>query len=67
MDLEMPVMDGYEATAQLKQQAPDLPVIALTAHVLNETQKRCLACGMVAYVKKPVVIEELVQAIQEIL
>ncbi len=67
MDLDMPVMNGYEATDLLKQQIPDLPVIALTAHVLNETKNRCLASGMAGYVRKPVILAELIHAIREIL
>lgn len=54
MDVQMPVMDGYEATRQIKSIAPSLPVIGLTAHAMAEEKERCLAAGMVAHVTKPV-------------
>ena len=60
MDLQMPVMDGYEATKALRTLAPDLPVIGLTAHALPEEKARCLAAGMVAHVSKPLDIDLLV-------
>ena len=62
-DIQMPEMDGYEATRQLHALAPDLPVIGLTAHALAEERARCLAAGMVEHVAKPIDIEVLVAAI----
>jgi CheY-like chemotaxis protein len=62
MDLQMPVMDGFEATRRLQQIRPGLPVIGLTAHALPEERARCLAAGMRAHVAKPVDIEDLVAA-----
>ena len=58
MDCEMPVMDGYSATIALRQleqekQLPPLPVIALTAHVMPEHQRKALASGMNDYMAKP--------------
>jgi len=63
MDLQMPVMDGYEATARLREMAPHLPVIGLTAHALAEEKARCLAAGMVAHLRKPLDIDLLVQTV----
>jgi len=63
MDIQMPVMDGYEATRRLHALAPGLPVIGLTAHALAAERARCLAAGMVAHVAKPVELEDLVAAI----
>jgi CheY-like chemotaxis protein len=63
MDLQMPVMDGFEATRRIRQMRPDLPVIGLTAHALPEERARCLAAGMQAHVAKPVDIDELVTSI----
>jgi len=54
MDIQMPVMDGYEATRQINSMAPSLPVIGLTAHAMTEERERCLTAGMVAHVTKPV-------------
>jgi hemerythrin-like metal-binding protein/PAS domain S-box-containing protein len=64
MDIQMPVMDGYEATRRLLQQAPNLPVIGCTAHALKEEHDRCLAAGMVDQVTKPLQPDALVQAIR---
>ena len=64
MDLQMPVMDGFEATRRIRALWPDLPVIGLTAHALPEERARCLDAGMVGHVAKPVDVEELVTAIQ---
>jgi signal transduction histidine kinase/HPt (histidine-containing phosphotransfer) domain-containing protein len=64
MDLQMPVMDGFEATRRIREIQPALPVLGLTAHALPEEQARCHAAGMVGHVAKPVDVEELVRAIQ---
>lgn len=64
MDIQMPIMDGYQATRALLREAPDLPVIGLTAHALGEERDRCLAAGMVEHVTKPVDVEVLVTAIR---
>jgi CheY-like chemotaxis protein len=64
MDLQMPVMDGFEATRRIRAIRPDLPVIGLTAHALPEERARCLDAGMSGHVAKPVDVEELVTAIE---
>ncbi len=63
MDVQMPVMDGHEATRRILKFAPDLPVIGLTAHALEEEHDKCLASGMRAHVSKPVDIEILIASI----
>ncbi len=63
MDVQMPVMDGYEATRLIAALAPGLPVIGTTAHALAEERERCRLAGMVDHVTKPVLIDVLVQAI----
>jgi two-component system sensor histidine kinase/response regulator len=59
MDLQMPVMNGFEATAIIRQSHPDLPVIALTADAMPETYQQALEAGMVDYLTKPFVPEVL--------
>ncbi len=64
MDIQMPVMDGFEATRLIKRRLPDLPVIGLTAHAMSEEREESLACGMSDHVTKPVDTEILTAAIQ---
>ncbi len=61
MDLQMPVMDGFEAARAIRKQAhgQDIPIIAMTAHALKEDEARCLAAGMDAYISKPINQEKL--------
>ncbi|MCB1786801.1 MAG: PAS domain S-box protein [Gammaproteobacteria bacterium] len=63
MDLQMPEMDGYEATQRIHAIAPQIPVIGLTAHAMSEVRDRCLAVGMVRHIAKPFDPEELTQSI----
>ncbi|MBQ0937241.1 ATP-binding protein [Ideonella paludis] len=63
MDLQMPGMDGFEATHLLHESLPDMPVIALTAHALEDQRRKCLEAGMVAHITKPVDLTELAQVL----
>jgi DNA-binding NarL/FixJ family response regulator len=63
MDLEMPVMDGYEATRQIKALQPSCRVIALTIHGEETEQKKALDAGMDAFVIKGAPMEMLMKAI----
>jgi CheY-like chemotaxis protein len=63
MDVQMPEMDGYEATRRILALDPALPVVGLTAHALQSERQRCLDAGMVAHVAKPVELATLLSAV----
>ena len=65
MDLQMPVMDGFEATRRIRQDARfrDLPILALSAAVMAQDQADCLAAGMNDHVAKPVVPQEMLETL----
>jgi len=59
MDIQIPILDGYEATAEIKKTKPWLPVIAQTAHALAEEKMKCLESGADDYLSKPISRKEL--------
>lgn len=66
MDLQMPGLDGLEATRRLKADAAtaDIPVIALTAQAMEGDREACLEAGAVAYLSKPVKLKDLINAVE---
>lgn len=54
MDINMPVMDGYEAMRIIKEKHPNLPIIAQTAYTLNNDRRKCLKAGFNDYIAKPI-------------
>jgi PAS domain S-box-containing protein len=70
MDVQMPEMDGFKATAAIREKertnGGHLPIIAMTAHALKGDRERCLAAGMDGYVSKPIQAAELRKALEEV-
>ena len=70
MDLQMPVMDGFEATRLIreneKSSGTHIPIIAVTAHALEGDRKKCLEAGMDGYITKPFKAPQLLEVIQHI-
>ncbi len=70
MDVQMPEMGGFEATARIRQAEQGtgrhLPILAMTAHAMKGDRERCLAAGMDGYVSKPIQPRELFEAIDRV-
>lgn len=66
MDIKMPEMDGYEATATIRKQSGDIPIIAITAFAFPEDMRRILSSGFNGCLSKPVNANELKNKILEI-
>jgi signal transduction histidine kinase/ligand-binding sensor domain-containing protein/ActR/RegA family two-component response regulator len=74
MDLQMPEMDGFEATARIREaekltaggHAPHIPIIALTAHAMRGDPDECLRAGMDDYISKPISIKALIAALEKV-
>jgi|GEM_PF-1447786 len=68
MDVQMPEMDGYEATQVIRalpEKMSKIPIIAMTANAMKGDKEKCLAAGMDSYLSKPINMEKLVAAISE--
>jgi CheY-like chemotaxis protein len=69
MDLEMPVVDGWEASRRLKgnSQTQDIPIIALSAHALAGEREKAIATGCVEFDTKPIEFDRLVATVRRVL
>ena len=71
MDVQMPVMDGYTATQRIRALKDSaraaVPIVAMTANVFEEERKRAFDCGMNGFLSKPIVVEELIDALRGIM
>ena len=71
MDIQMPVMDGYEAAKAIRsledQKLASVPILAMTANAFEEDRQAALRCGMNGHIAKPIDIEKLMETLDEIL
>jgi PAS domain S-box-containing protein len=70
MDVQMPEMDGLEATLAIRQREKSsgghLPIVAMTAHAMQGDEERCVAAGMDGYISKPIDIKELISVVKRV-
>jgi CheY-like chemotaxis protein len=68
MDVQMPLMDGFEATGAIRQEEKEtgshIPIVAMTAHAMKGDRERCLEVGMDDYVSKPLKPDDLFKTIE---
>ncbi len=67
MDLQLPVMDGYTATREIKKINPGIPVIAQTAHVMSGEREKCMEAGCDDYLAKPIRLQILIETLSKFL
>ncbi|WP_303870877.1 transporter substrate-binding domain-containing protein [Acetobacterium wieringae] len=66
MDLHMPVLNGYEAAEQIRTLSADIPIVAMTADVIEGVKEKCESCGIHHYISKPFDPEQFVETISKI-
>jgi CheY-like chemotaxis protein len=68
MDIQMPVMDGFAATAEIRKweraSGKRVPIVAITAHATQDDRQHCLQAGMDGYISKPFRAQELYSAVE---
>ncbi|NBC82139.1 MAG: response regulator [Bacteroidetes bacterium] len=67
MDIQMPMMDGYEATRKIRKFRPSLPIIAQTANALHSDKVKSIEAGCNDYIAKPIIASELIEKITKYL
>ena len=67
MDLMMPIMDGYEATIQIRKKDKKIPILAMSANVYMQDIQKCYKAGMNGHISKPLYLEDLKDRIIQIL
>jgi two-component system, cell cycle response regulator DivK len=67
MDIQMPVMNGFDATREIQKIKPEMPVIAITAFVHSDDKQRCFEAGCADYLPKPCSREDLLTAVRKLL
>lgn len=71
MDIQMPVMNGYEATKHIRaldnKELSDIPILAMTANAFDEDRKVAEECGMNGFLSKPIIMDEVIQALKSVL
>ena len=70
MDIQMPVMDGYQATREIRKlpnpELASIPILAITANAFEEDKKKAFAAGMNAFISKPFKVEKLMEALRQV-
>ena len=70
LDVQMPIMDGYEATRRIRMldnpARSGIPILAMTANAFDEDRKAAITVGMNGFLSKPIQIEELIQTLQSV-
>ena len=71
MDVQMPVMNGYDATRDIRtledRELASIPILAMTANAFEEDKQEAMRCGMNGHIAKPINIERLLETLDQIL
>ena len=65
MDIQMPILDGYETTIEIRKKQINIPIIALTANAMEGERQKCLASGMNDFISKPVIYTKVIEIINK--